>query len=57
MYQMVYCEFEYQLNCGGNWNRTRQRLPQCTEAAAKAWVKSHYGSNAGCVAIKNLKQI
>ena len=52
---MIYCEFEYQLNCGENWNRTRQRLSACTASAAKEWVKSHYGSNAGCIAIRNLK--
>ncbi|MBO7329999.1 MAG: hypothetical protein J6W00_14655 [Lentisphaeria bacterium] len=54
---MVYCEFEYQLNCSWNWNRTRQRLSACTTAAAKDWVKAHYGSNAGCIAIRNLKAI
>lgn len=54
---MIYCEFEYQLNCGGNWNRTRQNLPACTTSAAREWVKKHYGSNAGCVTIKNLKAI
>ena len=25
--------------------------------AAKQWVKAHYGSNAGCVAIRNLKPV
>lgn len=54
---MVYCEFEYQIDCGGNWNHTRQRLEECSVEAAKQWVKAHYGSNAGCVAIRNLKAV
>ena len=54
---MVYCEFEYQLNCGGNWNRTRMNLSECSTEAARAWVRAHYGSNAGCISIRNLKKI
>jgi hypothetical protein len=53
---MVYCEFEYQINCGGNWNHTRQRLEECSVEAAKQWVRNHYGSNAGVVSIRNLKE-
>ena len=54
---MIYCEFEYQLDCGGNWNHTRQRLPECSQYAAKCWVTSHYGSSARCVSIRGLKEI
>ena len=54
---MVYCEFEYRLDYNGNWNRTRQRLAECSTFAAEIWVEEHYGSSARHVEIRNLKKL